>query len=139
MASDPVFLDTGGWIALLNASDSLHAAATTAWQQIVRERRPILTTDYIVAETGNGLARTAARHRFPRAVDLLRRSPLVTVVDVDEPLLSRGLMLYASRHDKQWGLVDCVSFVVMQDRQITNALASDRHYEQAGVRCLLPL
>jgi hypothetical protein len=64
-------------------------------------------TDYIIAETGNGLARTAARRQFPRAVDLLRQSPLVTIIDLDEPLLSRGLELYARRHDKRgvWSIV----------------------------------
>jgi hypothetical protein len=51
-----------------------------------------------------------------------------------------GLALdYFARYaDKSWGLVDCASFVVMQQRGITEAFTSDRHFEQAGFACLLP-
>ncbi|MFM5956954.1 MAG: PIN domain-containing protein, partial [Dolichospermum sp.] len=41
------------------------------------------------------------------------------------------------REDKEWGLVDCISFIVMQDRGITDALTADTHFQQAGFRALL--
>ena len=52
-------------------------------------------------------------------------------------LLRRGLDLYEARTDKEWGLVDCVSFIVMSDRGLTEALTSDEHFEQAGFVALL--
>jgi predicted nucleic acid-binding protein len=55
--TEPVLLDTNGWIALLNASDTLHESARLIWTQLARERTPIIVTDWVVAETGNGLAR----------------------------------------------------------------------------------
>ncbi len=39
--------------------------------------------------------------------------------------------------DKEWGLVDCVSFVTMNQLGITEALTTDRHFEQAGFVALL--
>jgi predicted nucleic acid-binding protein len=63
MASNGVFLDTNGWLALLNDDDSLHAGAFRVWSRFVRERRSVMLTDWIVAETGNGLARTPQRRR----------------------------------------------------------------------------
>jgi uncharacterized protein len=39
--------------------------------------------------------------------------------------------------DKEWGLTDCVSFVVMQERKLTHALTTDRHFSQAGFADLL--
>jgi hypothetical protein len=48
-----------------------------------------------------------------------------------------ALALFCNRRDKEWGMVDCVSFVVMQERWLTNALTTDEHFEQAGFRILL--
>jgi hypothetical protein len=51
--------------------------------------------------------------------------------------LERGWALYADRPDKYWSLTDCISFVVMKDHQITEALTGDHHFEQAGFVALL--
>ena len=138
MASNGVFLDTNGWLALLNDDDSLHADAFRVWSRFVRERRPIMLTDWIVAEAGNGLARTPQRRRFPAAVRELLSSPRVRLIFVDSALLDRALQLYADRPDKTWGLVDCASLVAMRDEKLTDAFTTDRHFEQAGFNCLLP-
>jgi len=45
--------------------------------------------------------------------------------------------LFKQRKDKEWGLVDCLSFIVMQNRGITDALTADTHFQQAGFRALL--
>ena len=52
--------------------------------------------------------------------------------------MERALKLYAERADKAWGLVDCASFIVMSEQRISEAFTTDRHFEQAGFRCLLP-
>lgn len=61
---EPVFVDTSGWIALLNADDRFHPHATQSLRDLATEARPLVTTDWVLAETGNGLARIAARERF---------------------------------------------------------------------------
>jgi predicted nucleic acid-binding protein len=138
MAANSVFLDTNGWFALLNERDDLHFEAQSIWRGMVQAFRPVTLTDWIVAETGNGLARTAARTRFATSWERVLRSPRVRVIFVDSILMQRALALYAERADKAWGLVDCASFVVMADQGITDAFTTDRHFEQAGFRCLLP-
>lgn len=138
MPERPVFLDTNGWLALLNSSDALHSAASIVWSDLVRRGSTIFLTDWIVAETGNGLARTNARQRFPRAVALLRESPRVRLLSISESLFKASLDLYASRPDKSWGLVDCASFLVMQEHEISEVVTNDRHFGQAGFKCLLP-
>jgi predicted nucleic acid-binding protein len=138
MASDPVFLDSNGWVALLNMRDPLNAKANTLFRELGRIGRPIVLTDWIVAETGNGLARIPARTLVPETVARFLRSSRFTVVFVSPNLMERALSLYAERSDKAWGLVDCASFVVMTEQGITEAFTTDRHFEQAGFRCLLP-
>jgi predicted nucleic acid-binding protein len=61
----------------------------------------------------------------------------VEIVPLSEDLYQRALLLFAERGDKEWSLVDCLSFVVMQDRDIQAALTTDRHFQQAGFRTLM--
>jgi uncharacterized protein len=137
MSSRTVFLDTNGWVALLNQEDSLHRAAVEAWRTLGRGGGRVVLTDWIVAETGNALARTVVRRAFPEAVQRLLRLPQTRLAFVTPTLLERALRLYSDRPDKTWGLVDCASFVVMQDEGLTGAFTTDRHFEQAGFKCLL--
>jgi hypothetical protein len=139
MAANAVFLDTNGWVALLNARDALHATAARLWRSLGRQGYSILVTDWVVAETGNSLARTAGRSGFTQAVERIRKSSRTRLVFVTPALFERALATYASRPDKTWGLVDCASFVVMQDQGVTEAFTTDRHFEQAGFKPLLPV
>lgn len=138
MAADSVFVDTNGWIAVLNQDDALHAVARTRWPELLRTRRQIILTDWIIAETGNGLARTSLRSEFAGIVRRLAASPRVKILSLTPNLIERALQLYSARPDKTWGLVDCASFIIMQDEGVTDAFTTDRHFEQAGFTCLLP-
>jgi uncharacterized protein len=139
MPGNTVFLDTNGWLALMNASDQLHHRADAVWQDLGRRGHSIVLTDWIIAETGNGLARTRARARFSQVIDGVLKDPRCRVVFISAGLLRRALDLYLARADKQWSLVDCASFVVMADENIVEALTNDRHFDQAGFRPLLPV
>ena len=76
MTDKAVFLDTNGWLALLNASDTRHPAALRLWTELLEKDTSVVVTDWVIAETGNGLARTLARRQFRRAVELLRSSSI---------------------------------------------------------------
>jgi len=45
-----------------------------------------------------------------------------------------GFDLFAARPDKAWSLTDCISFAVMTERGLSEALTADQHFEQAGFR-----
>jgi len=62
----------------------------------------------------------------------LRQLPVVQIVAAGQELLLEGWRLYEQRSDKDWGLTDCISFVVMAHAQINEAFTSDQHFEQAG-------
>ena len=135
--SREVLLDTNGWFALLNADDSILAEAKLVWPEINRDRRPVVLTDWIIAETGNGLARYKRAIGFAEAVARIHSSRQFEVVYVGPELLRLALDIYSTRLDKSWGLVDCASFALMQERGITDAFTNDRHFLQAGFNCLL--
>jgi hypothetical protein len=136
-ASRQVFLDSHGWIALLNAADELHDRADALWKKLGEQHYRVFVTDWIVAETGNGLARTRARKHFVRIMRALLQDPRATLVRIDDKLLGRALELYDHRSDKEWGLVDCASILVMEDNEIDAAFTHDKHFKQAGFQCLL--
>jgi len=137
--SSSVFLDTSGWIALLNVAEPFHQRANEFWLELGQRGYRIVLTDWIIAETGNGLARTRARSRFAESVARAWHSPVVEVIVVDQSLIHRAVDRYSQFADKSWGLVDCASFAVMEERGITDAFTSDGDFNQAGFTCLLPV
>ncbi len=68
---------------------------------------------------------------------MVRTRKDVTLIPTSSDLLQRGRDLFAARMDKAWSLTDCISFVVMNDLGITEALTTDNHFAQAGFRALL--
>jgi uncharacterized protein len=58
-------------------------------------------------------------------------------VNLDSDLLHEAFQLFSQRMDKEWGLIDCMTFVVMTRRKITDALTADEHFRQAGFQVLL--
>jgi hypothetical protein len=97
----------------------------------------LITTDWVLAELGNSLARTPARLLGAELIRRLLATSQARVVFVDRALLACALERYAGYTDKTWGLVDCVSFEVMVDNGSREAFTHDRHFEQAGFRRLL--
>lgn len=130
-----VFWDTAAFIALGNADDRLHTAAIAVSQKLALENAHILTTDAVLIEVVNTFSKVAWRTVAQRIIAAVRQSVDIgaaTVVHVDEDFWNRGWQLFMERSDKSWGLTDCISFVVMQDRQVSQAFTSDHHFEQAG-------
>ena len=68
---------------------------------------------------------------------MLAADPETRIVEASPELFEKGLTLYNSRPDKFWSLTDCISFVVMTEERISDALTGDRHFDQAGFKALL--
>jgi len=100
-------------------------------------RGSIITTEYVLIEVGNWLARSGDRHVFLELMKEIRADRRTAVVPGSSALFERGLDLYARRPDKDWSLTDCISFVVMREHCLADALTGDHHFEQAGFRILL--
>lgn len=132
-----VFLDTSFAVALASATDALHPTALALEQTIRLQSARIVTTEAVLIEIGDTLSSERQRPVAVRTIRLLRRDANVVVVPFSTSLFDESFELFAARSDKDWGLTDCVSFVVMQERGLTDALTADRHFIQAGFRALL--
>lgn len=128
------FLDTLFVIALLNQRDQYHERA--AELAIRYEGTQFLTTDAVLLEIGNALAKKYKQEAVEVITHLLT-SEDVEVVRLTPALFDESFALYKSHMDKEWGLIDCISFIVMRQNDIQEALTFDRHFVQAGFRALM--
>ena len=130
----PVFADAFFFFGVVNRHDQFHAEAIAAAQKHCGKQ---VTTGWVLTEFADRLAESALRHLVTPFIRRLSKDPRVQIIEVSEDLFQRGLMLYEERGDKGWTLTDCISFIVMTDLKITDALTGDHHFEQAGFRALL--
>ncbi len=135
MAKQQFFLDTAYFQALLDQRDQYHAQALR-YENIGFNNSIAWTTEAVIIEIGDGLSRIN-RTAALGIIEQCYNTSNVTVITLDKLLIRRGLQLYRARSDKTWGLTDCISFVVMQDLNLTEALTADQHFVQAGFRALL--
>jgi predicted nucleic acid-binding protein len=128
-----IFADTSFLIAFLNPADQWHARAEWCMRSI---RGSIVTTDWVLVELGNSFSRSH-RELFCGFANDIRSDLRFEIVPADRRTFDAGVALFAARPDKNWSRVDCISFAVMTERGISEALSADRHFEQAGFRVLL--
>ncbi len=131
------FIDTSGWVAMVNGADYLHAAATRIYRERLAAGWNAVTHSGVMLEVGNGLSSARLRDKAAGLKERLAISSRITVVWLTKELYEAGWQLYAARPDKDWSIVDCISFVLMQEHGLTEALTADHHFEQAGFVKLL--
>jgi predicted nucleic acid-binding protein len=131
----PVFADTSYFVAFAGANDCFHAQAVELSSGLLGR---MITTEYVLVETGGLLIRPQDRPTFVNLVRDVESDPAMQIVPASKALFRAGFELFARRPDKEWSLVDCTSFVVMKQRRLTDALTADHHFKQAGFKALLP-
>jgi uncharacterized protein len=128
------FADTFFLIALLSERDEAHERALTYARD---SSSKLVTTRWVLAEFADGYATTGYRLAAAESIQAIVEHPDSIVVPTTDEWFSRGLALYQSRPDKNWSLTDCISFLVMKEMEIQEALTADHHFEQAGFTALL--
>lgn len=128
------FADTSFWIAFSSRRDQYHSPAIAWHSAVMRTSSRIVTTEAVLWEWLNALAVTATRATAAEGYRRAHADKRVEVVPFDPELNAAAVDLYRSRGDKDWSLTDCLSFVVMERRSFTEALTTDHHFEQAGMK-----
>jgi len=128
------FIDTSFVVALINQRDQYHVQAVELASQF--DKRSLVTTDAVLLEIGNALARNFKEASI-QIIEYFLTSDEVEIIPLNTQLFARAFELYRSHLDKSWGLIDCVSFVVMRDFGLNESLTADKHFEQAGFAVLL--
>ena len=137
LPSGLTFVDASGWIALVNRNDGLHQQAVRLFQQRLDEGGGFVTSSVVLLEVGNWLSAVPLRPLASRLLERIEHSQRIEVVELTSELCRKGWQLYGQRVDKEWGAIDCISFIIMQERSLLEALTGDRHFEQPGFSALL--
>jgi predicted nucleic acid-binding protein len=130
----PIFADASYYVALLSPRDQHHQAAVRISSEL---RRLVVVTEFVLIEVANALAAVESRERAAALWTHLRSDATVAIIPASADLAARGLELFQRRLDKQWSLTDCISFVVMNEMNISESLTADHHFEQAGFTAML--
>jgi predicted nucleic acid-binding protein len=130
-----VLLDTSGFLCCLDADESRHGAAARLYDAAVLR----VTHNYVLAE----FVALAQARRLPREDSLAFAAAVladaeIETVWVDRAIHDEAMRLLQAQSDKSYSLCDAVSFLLMQQRGITDALTTDQHFDQAGFHRLLP-
>lgn len=130
----PVFADTGFWIALLHKKDRWHQQAIKIYQLLQSQKRKIITSEMVLTEFLNFFSKFDPKIRKEAGlmVKRMQAHPNVIIINQNSQQFSQALELYLQRPDKQWSLTDCSSFQIMEDLQLIEAIAHDKHFQQAG-------
>ena len=132
-----VFLDASYAIALASVKDVHHQRALELAKRLEEEQAHLVTTRAVILEIGNALARLRFRQAAVSLLESIENDPQVEILPLSEELFESTLEMFGNRLDKEWGLTDCLSFLVMEARELSDALTADRHFQQAGFRALL--
>ena len=132
-----IFADACYWIALLNPRDQLHQKANETSKNLGRCR--IVTSEMVLTEFLNGLGKKGSqiREKAIKVVKTIMSSPNVEVIPQSSQQFRNAIEKYDNHRDKEWGLTDCASIQIMEERTINEILTNDHHFQQAGYTALM--
>jgi uncharacterized protein len=128
-----VFMDTYGLIAWINTRDAAHQRVKSYLDSYSGS---IVTAEWVLLEFADAFSLSSIKPYAIEATKRIHRLSMFLVVGFDPAVYQAGFDLYEARSDKDWSLTDCISFTVMTQRGLSEALTADHHFEQAGFRAV---
>lgn len=134
--ANEVFFDTSGFFMLMDERDALHQKAVEWLRSHRGQVRPV-TTEWVVGETCTLLVARKRPHLVTKFLDYLDRSAALLLINPDETLLRSAKAMIRRQAEQGYSFVDCVSFCLMSERKIAEALTTDTHFQKAGFTAVL--
>jgi predicted nucleic acid-binding protein len=131
------FADTSYWMALSRKRDQYNRHAVVWNRFVIQTKSIIVTTEAVLWEWLNAFSDASTRAVAAEGYRRAHADARIQVVPFQPELIDSAVQLYRTRPDKSWSLTDCLSFVVMEGRQLTEALTTDRHFEQMGMKVMM--
>jgi predicted nucleic acid-binding protein len=128
-----VFADAFALIAWLNPRDNAHETVAAYLSSFTGK---LVITEWVLMEVADALSAPEARATVIAFLNAVRADPLFQIVDYEREAYDAGFDVFANRPDKAWSLTDCISFAVMAERALLEALTADHHFEQAGFQAI---
>ena len=123
------FVDTFAFIAWMHEDDAAHNVVSEYLESFTGQ---LVTTEWVLVELADALSHPSARASAVELIEFVRDEPQYEIVPYDVEVFGAGFDLFAKRPDKEWSLTDCISFAIMSERGLTDALTADHHFAQVG-------
>jgi predicted nucleic acid-binding protein len=131
----PLFVDTGGWLALLRRDDRMHQRARSYYERLVGDGTRLLTTNYVVDETATRLrfdAGLPAALAFRAALDRSTSTGRLRIGWVDPKLEREGWEILEHHADLVLSLMDAVSAAVARRARVQQVFGFDADFRALG-------
>ncbi len=129
-----MLVDTSGFLCLYEKKEPHHEKAIKFYDSA----KARLTTSYVLAEyTASAQIRGISRREIIKFSTRILDDEEIDIVWIDENLHRQAIELIQKREDKNYSVCDAAGFVLMREREITEALTTDKHFEQEGFIRLL--
>ena len=131
----PVFVDTGGWIAMAVVRDQFHKQAASYYRKLSRKKAPLLTSNYVLVETytriryDDGHAKALKFHSLIQEAIKVGRLHLEWVTPT---IHQEAWDIFEDYPDQVFSFVDCTSFVIARHAGVKEAFAFDQHFNTMG-------
>ncbi|MEH1913001.1 type II toxin-antitoxin system VapC family toxin [Nostoc sp.] len=130
------FLDTSYILALEIKNEDAHQKVLQSWATLIKSKPVLMTTTYIFDEVVTFFNSRNLHYKAVEVGNRLLESPDIELIEIDRTLFNQGWEYFQKHKDKSYSLTDCLSFIVMQQREIVTALTLDNHFYQAGFQIL---
>ncbi len=137
MASEALFLDTGGFFSIFATDCPHHDKAIEFMQNAARARRPTVTTDYVIQETATLFVARRKPRLVPVFFESIEQSFSLDIHWMTPEDFSTAQSFMLKHNEQPFSFTDCVSFVLMRELGLAEALATDTHFLTAGFIPLL--
>lgn len=129
--SGRIFVDSSAYFAFTDPRDDNHAAAFAAAQRLAQDDSDLYTTNYVAAETHGLMVNRLDRDSAERFLDRLYAGSthVVRATEGDE---RRARQIIHQHRDKEYSLVDAISFAVIERLHLRQAWSYDQHFSQYG-------
>jgi hypothetical protein len=131
---EPVFVDSGAWIALALSRDPLHPRAREQWDLLQGAGAKLHTSVPVIVETFTFLDRNASRDVALAWKDAVYKSISVRILPCELRDLEQAWSYFRRQDLHKLSAVDATSFAIMKRAQIRLAYAFDHHFAVVGFR-----
>jgi len=128
----PVFVDASAWVAITNRKDRHHGEALRLYHELLRSATPLITSTWTAYEALSIVKTKLGYNQAERLWQRILQTSVVSLIKVSERIEADALRLFWQYQDKDWGVVDCASLLVMEEADCRQAFAFDRHFIDAS-------
>jgi len=131
----PLFVDTGGWIAMAVVRDQYHTHAASFYQEFSKLNLPLLTSNYVLAETYTRIRYDDGHDKAIKFHSLIQQAVKAGRLHIEwvtPGIHQEAWTIFQDYADQDFSFVDCTSFVIARHAGVKEAFGFDEHFNTMG-------